>query len=67
MNRLLVILSLILLMVVGYFLMINEVRGYGIIVLLLGTLVTILRRTYLGISPWWGGNLKDIPKYFRSP
>ncbi len=67
MTRIAFIILFILLIVLGLFLIKYEVRGYALVILMLGSILTFLRRKNLGMKPWWGGNLRDIPKYFLEP
>ncbi len=67
MKRNIFFLSLISLLLIGITLINTEVRGYSFIVLFLGSIIAILRRKYLNLKPWWGGRLRDIPKYFKLP
>lgn len=52
---------------VGRVLQVSAVPGYGLIVIMLGTIAVILRRKYLKMSPLWDSRLKDIPSYFKKP
>jgi len=67
MNRVLFIISLVLVFVGGYFMFAQQVSGGFLIVFIVGTLVCIFRRVHLRMKPWWGGRLKDIPEYFTRP
>ena len=67
MNKYLFFTFIGLILVSGRIMQVYEVRGYGFIILGLGTILTSLRRVYLGLKPWWGAPLKDIPKYFKEP
>ncbi|MEP0986814.1 hypothetical protein [Ekhidna sp.] len=67
MNRFLFILSIIIILVSGRLMQVYKIPGYGFIILGLGTILVSLRRSYLGLRPWWGAPFKDIPKYFKKP
>lgn len=64
MNRFFFIVSLLAIFSIGVFL-IQKGVSYLFIVLVLGTIVTSLRRYYLGLKPWWGAPFRDIGKYFK--
>jgi uncharacterized metal-binding protein len=53
--------------IIGLILIEMEVSDSLFIILLLGIIVTSFRRRYLGLKPWWGAPLKDIPNYFKKP
>ncbi|WP_158453770.1 hypothetical protein [Pontibacter korlensis] len=67
MNRLVFILSFVLLIclyivwgLLGY--------AFGGILIVIGTMALVYwRRRYLHMKPYWAGKLSDIPKYFTLP
>ncbi len=67
MNRLWFVVSLTILFVSGSLLLEEGYRNVFIIYFVLSSVVCFLRRSYLGMKPWWGGRLRDIPKYFTEP
>jgi hypothetical protein len=67
MNRYFFIIALVTIFIIGLILMEREVSGSLFSILLLGVIVTLFRRRYLGLKPWWGAPLKDIPNYFKKP
>jgi len=67
MNRYFFIMALVAIFIIGLILMERKEIGSLFIILLLGTIVTSFRRRYLGLKPWWGAPLNDIPKYFKEP
>ncbi len=42
-------------------------KNMGILLFFAISILVILRRVYLNMTPWWGGGFRDIPKYFRNP
>ena len=67
MSRAVFILSFVLL--IAFYIFWGQL-GYrfGSMLVFIGTLVLIyFRRRYLGMQPYWAGNLSDIPKYFKLP
>jgi hypothetical protein len=65
MNRIVFILSLVIILILGRAMQLTNITGYGLIVIFLGSIVVIARRVYLKMRPWWGGKLRDIPNYFK--
>ena len=68
MNRLFFIVALIVLLIGG----VSAHKLFNLpftflIVLILGSFITYLRRKHLGLKPYWAGSLRDIPKYFVEP
>jgi hypothetical protein len=59
--------ALVAIFIIGLILIERKESGSIILILLLGTIVTSFRRRYLGLKPWWGAPLNDIPKYFKEP
>ncbi|WP_266204642.1 hypothetical protein [Pontibacter kalidii] len=67
MNRIIFILSFVLL--IAFYILWGQL-GYhfGSILVFVGTVALIyFRRRYLGMRPYWAGSLSDIPKYFKLP
>jgi hypothetical protein len=64
MTRPLFIGSFLILLLVGGILFHKNVKGTFLIVFVLSSTLVFARRIHLGLKPWWGGDLKDIPKYF---
>lgn len=67
MNRTLFIFSLATISILGYFLLVHQVHGSSIIILLVVTVLTVLRRKKLNMRPYFGGTLRDIILYFKMP
>lgn len=67
MNRFLFLFSLVLIFLTGFLFLEWGIIGNSFILLGLGTIAVSVRRFYLGLKPWWGAPLKDIPKYFKKP
>ncbi len=67
MNRWLFIFSMTALIATAIYIEDNEIANTWLLVFLGTWAITILRRVYLQIRPWWGGDLEDIPKYFMKP
>lgn len=65
MNRIVFIVSFVIFCMISYILILNNVNGTLWYILGLGTVLVSLRRHYLKLKPFWGGLLKDIPKYFQ--
>ncbi len=67
MTQKLFILSLAIIVALGLILAELETSGAFFIILALSSLSVFTRRHYLGLKPWWGGLLRDIPSYFKKP
>jgi hypothetical protein len=67
MSRIIFIISLIIVLIIGRVLQVYQVPVYGLIVIMIGSLVVIARRIFLKMTPWWDSKLRDIPKYFQRP
>ena len=69
MNRTLFIASFIILIITGnVFIQYEFLERYAFLVVFFGgIIITMLRRYYLGMNPWWGSRGKDVIKYFSEP
>lgn len=67
MNRNLFIIILAVLLISGTLFLEYGLKNIFLIYLLLASIACFFRRHYLGFHPWWGGKLKEIPKYFQKP
>ncbi|MCX2741651.1 hypothetical protein [Pontibacter anaerobius] len=67
MNRIVFILSFVLL--IALYIVWGQLEfPFGGFMVVVGTLVLVyFRRRYLHMKPYWGGSLSDIPKYFTLP
>ncbi|TPE44376.1 hypothetical protein [Pontibacter mangrovi] len=67
MNRLVFILSFVLL--IAFYVVWGQLEyPFGGFLVVVGTLALIyFRRRYLGMRPYWAGKFSDIPKYFKLP
>ncbi len=67
MNRVVFITLFIITFIGAYIALKYNVENIFLINLVVFSLLVFLRRRYLKMKPWWGGKLKDIPKYFQLP
>lgn len=54
-------------MLVGFTVLKMDIPHSGLTVLTGSFVLVTIRRKYLGMKPWWGAPLLDIPKYFEKP
>ncbi|MEJ8801613.1 hypothetical protein [Pontibacter sp. H249] len=67
MNRIVFILSIVLL-IAFYILWVQSGHSFGGIIIIIGIMALVyFRRRYLNMKPYWAGSLRDIPKYFKLP
>lgn len=68
MNRIFFLVGLIIWLTIHYWLISLNSILINVISMTISLFILVsLRRHFLKIKPWWGGDLEDIPKYFQKP